>query len=568
MAIDPNIKKKAEEIRRAQYGGEVQESLASGLESMSEHIVDNTGRQDYVEQQLQAVHDSTRGKDVISATEILASQVGADGTKYNNMKERLDAEQNKVNAQLAQIGLKSFVSVTDYGADPTGKADSTTAIQKAINEAKTVYFPVGTYLISDSLREATNGGARRFVGENQFGCKILAHTNMVNKPMIWLGNSTGHANYFGSIEKIKLDGGDKNQNNIGIRWHEAGTSITKDVTVENCGIAIEGLGSIHNRIEGNIYIAYCKKGIIFKRIDPGIPDSINDVTTTAHPISLSTNMSKIINVWFNSIEQEVIWVEGGLCKIEGCTLQGSPNGNGDFDAITLINANEAYDYGGGSIVENCWFEQLQCRYAIAVRNTRAARIKGNFISGNDGYPDRMEGGILLNNADNTIVKENSIRGLFRKNPTQGRIHNAAVYVDALTRLYTCTVDENYLTKNTTNYYYEGIEKETFEKLKKPHWLSASLKNASATVIESSDDFVLTVARLLPGIWTIQYTYNRPNESIYPIQVMPVSNSGEVFSTSVYEQNVNYDRISFKNASGELIDPDGFILFMYSNTNSI
>lgn len=153
MAVDPNIKKKAEEIRRAQYGGEVQESLASGLESMSEHIVNNTGRQDYVEQQLQAVHDSTRGKDVISATEILASQVGADGTKYNNMKERLDAEQNKVNAQLAQK-----VTLISYYADRAlmnGRIDSLT---DGINEtfetyaALVVRYPngaVGNYVVSE-----------------------------------------------------------------------------------------------------------------------------------------------------------------------------------------------------------------------------------------------------------------------------------------------------------------------------------------------------------------------------------------------------------------------------------
>jgi len=43
------------------------------------------------------------------------------------------------------------INVLDYGADPTGVADSTSAIQAAIDAASTVYIPAGTYIISSSL---------------------------------------------------------------------------------------------------------------------------------------------------------------------------------------------------------------------------------------------------------------------------------------------------------------------------------------------------------------------------------------------------------------------------------
>lgn len=54
---------------------------------------------------------------------------------------------------------KAAVNVLDYGADPTGKRDSTSAIQAAITAAggKTVYLPPGTYKITDSLTGGTNG---------------------------------------------------------------------------------------------------------------------------------------------------------------------------------------------------------------------------------------------------------------------------------------------------------------------------------------------------------------------------------------------------------------------------
>jgi hypothetical protein len=53
-----------------------------------------------------------------------------------------------------QLRDAGYVLVTDYGADPTGVADSTVAIQNAINAAarKAVWFPSGTYTISDTIR--------------------------------------------------------------------------------------------------------------------------------------------------------------------------------------------------------------------------------------------------------------------------------------------------------------------------------------------------------------------------------------------------------------------------------
>src|SRR5699024_2389675 len=104
MAVDPNIKKKADDIRNKIYGKEVRESLASGLEEMSSDVVENEGRQsvvegrqDSVESQWQVVSDEMTDKDVISAPEIIAARNGE-----SNLKARLDKENQEVTAQLAQ----------------------------------------------------------------------------------------------------------------------------------------------------------------------------------------------------------------------------------------------------------------------------------------------------------------------------------------------------------------------------------------------------------------------------------------------------------------------------------
>ena len=56
--------------------------------------------------------------------------------------------------RLFQLGLLD-VTKAPYLADPTGTADSTEAIQRAVNDARdhglVCFFPEGTYLISDTI---------------------------------------------------------------------------------------------------------------------------------------------------------------------------------------------------------------------------------------------------------------------------------------------------------------------------------------------------------------------------------------------------------------------------------
>lgn len=142
MAINPKIKERAEKIRKEVYGKDVREALASGLEVMSEDVEETKQRQDNVESQFQAVLDETTGKDVISAPEITAARVGADDTNYPNLKERLDAEYQKLSSQLAQTAL--------IPQRIQGELDWTNAINRAIAKAKEtgmkrIYFPAGTY---------------------------------------------------------------------------------------------------------------------------------------------------------------------------------------------------------------------------------------------------------------------------------------------------------------------------------------------------------------------------------------------------------------------------------------
>ncbi len=110
LAINPIIKQKAEDIRKKIFGSEVRESLASGIEAISEDVEATIGRQGYVEEQFQNVIDETTDKDVISAPELIAARNGK-----SNLKTRLDDEHAQVTAQLQQTPNRNEVILKSEG---------------------------------------------------------------------------------------------------------------------------------------------------------------------------------------------------------------------------------------------------------------------------------------------------------------------------------------------------------------------------------------------------------------------------------------------------------------------
>ncbi len=109
------------------------------------------------------IQDST-----IAAANLVQSPGGA--TISTVMKPVVDAATITSALGLLNAGNSVF-SVLYYGADPTGVADSTTAIQGAINAAQTagggmIWFPAGTYMIAGTLQITKNGIAIFGAGVN------------------------------------------------------------------------------------------------------------------------------------------------------------------------------------------------------------------------------------------------------------------------------------------------------------------------------------------------------------------------------------------------------------------
>jgi hypothetical protein len=96
-----------------------------------------------------------------------------------------------------------WISVVSFGADPSGKKDSSSAIQAAldVNNSnlfgfhKTIYFPAGTYNISSTLK------IKRVGGYSLIGCgsdTIIKWCGAMGSAMIWT-DSVENARYLGLV---------------------------------------------------------------------------------------------------------------------------------------------------------------------------------------------------------------------------------------------------------------------------------------------------------------------------------------------------------------------------------
>jgi len=255
----------------------------------------------------------------------------------------------------------AMVNVLDYGADPSGAADSTAAIQAAMDAAKaiaqatvafgiTVYIPAGTYVTSSTLTipfyvnllgETTEGSTivARFNGDTfteelSAGQSTLYFTRIEELTVLksqtdGTGNTTGKIfnfhNYtsFCSFRRLRLYGGEYS------------------VFIENVGYS---LWNTFDQI--NCYYA----------------------TITAVYVGQGANATRFNNCSFNNSFIGVK-LEGQSFAVifVGCAFEGNTAA-----ALSIVNVN-AY-------LSGCYIEQYGAQTLVSITGTGTADIIGSFVN--------------------------------------------------------------------------------------------------------------------------------------------------------------------------------------------
>ena len=148
-----NIKTHLNNIKGALYGKDVRGSIYNGIDAINKEVENTTGRQVDLE--------NTFDQLVINAgnsnAEIVDARVKSDGTSYSKLGDRL----NEVDSQLAHIEniVENRLNVRFFNVFGDG-TDETEKIKQAFEFCKdkgyTVFFPKGTYLVSETITLQTS----------------------------------------------------------------------------------------------------------------------------------------------------------------------------------------------------------------------------------------------------------------------------------------------------------------------------------------------------------------------------------------------------------------------------
>jgi hypothetical protein len=128
------------------------------------------------------------------------------------------------------ISTASSVNVLDFGADPLGSEDSTSAIDRAIHTQRSVFLPAGKYLISRSS-DLTNCRGIFGLGD----ATLIAHSDFSGDALCVAGVSSKFGDWWdkGRISGLLLDG--NNYGVGGIRLINARHTRIIDVDIINVG---------------------------------------------------------------------------------------------------------------------------------------------------------------------------------------------------------------------------------------------------------------------------------------------------------------------------------------------
>jgi hypothetical protein len=495
------------------------------------------------------------------ATGYYAQGDGGGGNYYIDAADTVSADNGGTIIVAAdgarwKLARTDMVSIKQFGAVGDGVTDSTVAIQKAINAGWAIYIPIGVYIISATLREKTNGGALRIVGENRK--RSILRAPLLAAPILWVGNSNGHGNYRADFSTFSIDGVNKTTGSVGMILHEAGTSHISDVDIRNVDVQCKAVGVISVTFDGKCEWGTSNSGLLFSQPVTGVPASEDDLLVTASPLSLSTNVNEVRDIWFTAVSGDVIVVKGGLTNIRGVTLQGCGS-DVNRDLVSLIQANESFDFGGGASFEG-WIEGGSYRYAIAIRNTNGAKIGSQtFISGSSSNsPTNLpkEGGIFVDlpSRHTVIEKGVSIRGFFVAPPTESRLANGAIYTIGTQRRE--DVFSPYIVRSQVLPYYETLISPTKQRGSNDYEISFAIAGGVPTLDYDSHGIVSNVTRSVAGDYIVTFNFNREVIPSFPTVISTRSNSAtKSYSASLFGGgNASNERILVVDELGAFADP--------------
>jgi len=298
-------------------------------------------------------------------------------------------------ARTVQAKLRETCSIVDYGADPTGAANSGTAIQLALQSgARSVYVPPGTYVMTANI-SATIAADVTFYGQG-----TIIYTGATNNTSPLIAIETGNNTL--TIDGLSFDGNDKIA--AGVRVYNTATPSSN--TLPNCTIS----NNLFIRFRMNVagiwnQAVYVAGSFQLVTITNNRVRLITRVAGTGVPGTSGTAGIEVVQYSNTQYVRECIHYGNQYAGVYGDDAVGSAN-NVDYDGFKFFAPSPSAASGQyaqstltsfGNVYRNCRGRALKIQAIGSVRDETVIRDDGYTNFGGSSEIDFQYGVGMVSN---------------------------------------------------------------------------------------------------------------------------------------------------------------------------
>jgi hypothetical protein len=290
--------------------------------------------------------------------------------------------------------LAQYVSVKDFGAVGDGVADDTVAIQAALDAASAIYFPSGTYKVTDTLVVSTVN--RQYIYGNGRSSIISYNAAANGEPLFSIGVNRDNIT-FERLDFVNNNNGAKNDISAFVV-----DGTTNTVRWLHCGFysfdryGVVGANAIYYVFEYCTFV--------------GISGTLTDSWAASAILATGFyNAVTVRNCRFSTVDKAITLGsgadEGASVRIEDCTFEGGTTntfiGIGSYIVLTKVRALK---------ITGNYFEAVtpQATYAaIEMDNCHAVNISANTFSGDFASIDYTDTFLYFANGCTNVTCENN-----------------------------------------------------------------------------------------------------------------------------------------------------------------
>lgn len=263
------------------------------------------------------------------------------------------------------------VNVLDFGADPTGTADSRSAFQAAIEYAanlngnipvtkgavSTVVVPAGKYKIASTLyigwADYSSTSAFRYCNLVGEGNAELDYTGSAE--CLIIGNDTSYGVLPVEIKNLKISRADKAAGTVALRALNAGYCIIENIGVDGFEFGLKIQGSIGAKVDGKMSFINSDKCIRIESYQPDAPVlrmAANNVSVSNYHLGNSAAFGVQIDVGSGVSPSGA----GGLIELKNITFESFTDSGIAIQISSNGEVSNTVNQIDTVLIDHCWFE--------------------------------------------------------------------------------------------------------------------------------------------------------------------------------------------------------------------